>query len=120
MALRSSKNSTLGNPSKDGGRDVADWIEALRGEGLSGEVIRDRICESIEPKRQLGQSDSKPQKQDVPKNDPNSQKNTAKHTTKNPDSEDCSTPNLGSEDQEVEECQPSLFEDEEIFAGAIY
>lgn len=47
--------------SDDGGWDVADWIETMKRERLDSQQIRDRICESIEPKRQLGQSDSKPQ-----------------------------------------------------------
>lgn len=55
------ESSAWNHLSKDGGWDIADWIEAMKREGLSVDQIRDRICESIEPKRQLGQSDSKAQ-----------------------------------------------------------
>jgi putative DNA primase/helicase len=37
--------------SKDGGWDVADWIDSLKGEGLSLDKVRDRILSAVEPKR---------------------------------------------------------------------
>ncbi|WP_404789262.1 DUF927 domain-containing protein [Altericista sp. CCNU0014] len=37
--------------SKDGGWDVADWIDALKIEGLSIEQIRDRVLAAVEPQR---------------------------------------------------------------------
>jgi putative DNA primase/helicase len=40
------------NPlSKDGGWDIADWIDALKLEGLSPERIREQILAAVEPKR---------------------------------------------------------------------
>jgi putative DNA primase/helicase len=38
-------------PSNDGGWDVADWINALKIEGLSTEQISDRIVAAVEPRR---------------------------------------------------------------------
>lgn len=46
--------------SKDGGLDIADWIEDLRKEQLSNEKIRDRILGAIEPQRVKGETNEKP------------------------------------------------------------
>jgi putative DNA primase/helicase len=37
--------------SKDGGWDVADWIDSLKGEGLSVDKVRDRVLAAVEPPR---------------------------------------------------------------------
>jgi KaiC/GvpD/RAD55 family RecA-like ATPase len=51
---------------KDGGLDIADWIDGLRDLGLSDEQIRDRIVVAVEPgKRPKAVVSTSPQQQSI-------------------------------------------------------